>query len=290
MGIFMQHFSQKENMFFHCPANGGDAVARPYAALGPGRRAVAEKGKGAAHEAKSHPGPETGGVPAMTGFANVKACLFDAYGTLFDVHSLVGRVAESLGDKAQTVSSAWRDKQLQYTWLRSLMRAHADFWQVTGAALDYALGLNGIDDAAIHHELMQAYLTLDAYADVAPALDELKRRGFKTAILSNGSPHMLSSAVASAGIGDALDAVLSVEDVGVYKPDPRVYRMAADRFAVEPHQLCFVSANGWDAAGAAHFGLRVAWLNRFGQKPERLPGKPGAVFKGLDALPPLLAA
>jgi 2-haloacid dehalogenase len=226
----------------------------------------------------------------MTEFANVKACVFDAYGTLFDVHSPVGRVAETLGDKAQAVSATWREKQLQYTWLRSLMRAHADFWQVTGEALDYALNLHGIDDAGIHDKLMQAYLTLDAYPDAAPALAELKGRGLKTAILSNGSPRMLEAAVSSAGIGDALDAVLSVEDVGIYKPAPRVYRMAVTAFDVDPYEVCFVSANGWDVAGAAHFGFQVAWLNRFGLAPERLPGKPAAVIEGLDALPSLVSA
>ena len=224
----------------------------------------------------------------MTGFANIRACVFDAYGTLFDVHSPVGRVAEALGDKAHAVSRTWRDKQLQYTWLRSLMRAHIDFWQVTGEALDYALNLHGIDDAASRDELMQAYLTLDAYADVAPTLAKLKAAGLQTAILSNGSPHMLAAAVASAKIGDRLDAVLSVEEVGIYKPDPRVYKMAADRFAVGPRKVCFVSANGWDASAAAHFGFQVAWMNRFGLTPERLPGKLGAVIEGLDALPPLL--
>ena len=224
----------------------------------------------------------------MARFATIKVRLFDAYGTLFDVHSPVGRVAESLGDKAQGVSRAWRDKQLRYTWLRSLMRAHADFWQVTGEALDYALDLHGIEDDTVHDKLMQAYLTLDAYPDAAPALAKLKAAGLSTAILSNGSPRMLAAAIASAGIGDSLDAALSVEDVGVYKPDPRVYQMAVDRFAVGRQEICFVSANGWDASAAAHFGFEVAWLNRIGLDPERLPGKPGAVITGLDELPRLL--
>jgi len=226
----------------------------------------------------------------MDRFATIKACLFDAYGTLFDIHSPVGRAAESLGDKAQAVSQTWRDKQLQYTWLRSLMRAHADFWQVTGEALDYGLDLHGIEDDTIHDKLMQAYLTLDAYPDAAPALAKLKSAGLKTAILSNGSPRMLAAAIASAGIGDSFDAVLSVEDVGVYKPDPRVYQMAVDRFAVGRREICFVSANGWDASGAAHFGFEVAWLNRFALAPERLPGEIGTVIAGLDELPRLLGA
>jgi len=221
-------------------------------------------------------------------FTDVKVCVFDAYGTLFDVHSPVGRTAAVLGDKAPAVSRTWREKQLQYTWLRSLMRIHADFWQVTGEALDFALELHGIDDAVVRDQLMQAYLTLDAYGDVAPALAKLNAAGLKTAILSNGSPKMLAAAVASAGMDGDLDAVLSVEDVGIYKPDPRVYRMAVDRFAVAPREVCFVSTNGWDAAGAAHFGFQVVWMNRFGQISERLPGEPRAVIEALDALPPLL--
>ena len=224
----------------------------------------------------------------MNRFTDVKVCVFDAYGTLFDVHSPVGRTAAVLGDKAPAVSRTWREKQLQYTWLRSLMRIHADFWQVTGEALDFALELHGIDDAVVRDQLMQAYLTLDAYGDVAPALTKLNAAGLKTAILSNGSPKMLAAAVASAGMDGDLDAVLSVEDVGIYKPDPRVYRMAVDRFAVAPREVCFVSTNGWDAAGAAHFGFQVVWMNRFGQISERLPGEPRAVIEALDALPPLL--
>jgi len=179
----------------------------------------------------------------------------------------------------------WRQKQLEYTWLRSLMGAHADFWLVTGDALDYALESHGIDDAALRDRLMQLYLTLDAYADVKPALEQLRAKGLKTGILSNGNPRMLEAAVDSAGIADLLNAVLSIEDAGIYKPDARVYQLAVDRFGVRPDEICFVSTNAWDAAAAAHFGFQVAWMNRFGMARERLPGDLRVEITGLDALP-----
>lgn len=221
-------------------------------------------------------------------FETIEACVFDAYGTLFDVHSAVRRGGAPLGDKAVAVSAVWRQKQLEYTWLRSLMQVHADFWQVTGDGLAYALDASGIDAPDLHAKLMQLYMTLDAYPDVADTLRALKDGGKKTAILSNGTPQMLDAAIDSAGLTDALDAALSVEDVGIYKPDPRVYQLAVDRLATAPARICFVSTNAWDAAGAAHFGFKVAWLNRFGQARERLPGEPSAVIDSLAELPGLL--
>lgn len=225
----------------------------------------------------------------MTVIAGIKACVFDAYGTMFDVHSPVSRVAGELGEKAQAVSQTWRDKQLQYTWLRSLMGAHADFWQVTGDALDFALEVHGVDDRAIRERLMDAYLTLDAYDDTAPCLKALKAAGLATAILSNGSPTMLDAAVTSAGIGGDLDAVLSIEEVGIYKPDARVYQLAVDRLGVAASEICFVSNNPWDASAGAHFGYQVARLNRYGMPADKLPGDFAAVMRGLDELPRLVA-
>jgi 2-haloacid dehalogenase len=225
---------------------------------------------------------------ANPAFADIGACVFDAYGTLFDVHSAVGRGGGALGDKAGPVSALWRQKQLEYTWLRSLMGAYVDFWQVTGEGLDYALAANGVADAELRQRLMDLYLSLDAYPDVPPALDRLRAGGRKTAILSNGAPSMLRAAVETAGLGARLDAVLSVDELRVFKPDPRVYQLAVDRLGVEAGRICFVSTNGWDAAGAAHFGFKVAWLNRFGQQPERLPGTPAAVIETLAGLPGLL--
>ena len=221
-------------------------------------------------------------------FQDIGACVFDAYGTLFDVHSAARRAGDALGEKAAAVSAVWRDKQLQYTWLRSLMGAHADFWQVTGEALDFALASQGIEEPALRARLMELYLSLEAYPDAVPALSKLRAGGKQTAILSNGAPEMLGAAVESAGLDAVLDAALSVEEVGVYKPDSRVYQLAVDRLGVEAGRICFVSTNCWDAHGAARFGFQVAWMNRFGQQDERLPGTPAAVMQGLDELPGLL--
>ena len=200
----------------------------------------------------------------------------------------MGRGGGALGDKAQPVSALWRQKQLEYTWLCSLMKAHVDFWQLTGDGLDYALAANGVDDPALRDRLMDLYLSLDAYPDVEPALEQARAGGKKTAILSNGSPKMLNAAVESAGLKALLDEALSVEDVGIYKPDSRVYQLAVERLGVEAGRICFVSTNGWDAHGSAHFGFKVAWLNRFGQQPENLPGEPSAVITTLAELPGLL--
>ena len=215
-------------------------------------------------------------------FPAVKGVLFDAYGTLFDVHAPVGRVAAELGENAGAISDLWRAKQLQYTWLRSLMGVHADFGQVTADALDYALGRFGVSDAALRERLLGLYLTLDAYPDAKSALRRLKDHGVVTGILSNGSPKMLDSAVASAGLGELLDHVLSVEPVGVYKPDPRVYLLGEQHLRVPREEIGFVSANGWDAAGAAQYGFNVIHLNRFGQPREVLPAGPTLVLKNLD--------
>jgi 2-haloacid dehalogenase len=221
-------------------------------------------------------------------FTAVKACVFDAYGTLFDVHSAVRRGGAALGDKAEAVSDLWRQKQLEYTWLRSLMGAHADFWQVTSESLDFALSACGVKDQTLHDSLMQLYLRLDAYQEVGATLADLKRHGLTTAILSNGNPSMLEAAVQSAGLTSLLDARLSVEEVGIYKPDDRVYQLALDRLGVRREEVCFLSSNCWDAKGAAHFGFKVAWINRFKREPDRLPGDFAATIHKLDELPPLL--
>lgn len=220
--------------------------------------------------------------------SGIRACVFDAYGTLFDVHSAAARCRDELGNTAGPLSETWRQKQLQYTWLRSLMNAHVDFWRVTGDALDFAMASVGLDDPGIRKRLMDLYLSLDSYPEVPGVLRRLKASGMVTAILSNGDPTMLDAAVKSAGLDDHLDHVLSIEEVGIYKPDPRVYRLAVDRLGVQPAEICFMSSNGWDAYGASHFGFRVAWCNRFGQPPERLPGNPDSEIEDLASLPALL--
>ena len=222
------------------------------------------------------------------GWRGIRACVFDAYGTLFDVHAPAARLRDRLGARADTLSAVWRTKQLEYTWLRSLMRRHADFWQVTGEALDFALEDTGLTEGVDREGLLQQYMTLAAYPDAAPALDRLRGAGLKTAILSNGEPKMLAAATGSARLDSRLDAVLSIEEAGVYKPDPATYRIAVERLDLTAGDICFVSTNAWDAAGAANFGFRVAWMNRFGRTAERLPAHPHAVIGGLDELPPLL--
>jgi len=225
-----------------------------------------------------------------TDLSDIGACVFDAYGTLFDVHSAVGALRPRLEPKADAVSAAWRDKQVQYTWLRSLMGRHEDFWQVTGEALDYALEQQGVDDGELREALLQAYLKLSPYPEVPATLAALREQGLKLAILSNGSPAMLEAAVNNAALGKAFDAVLSVESVGIYKPDPRVYQLAVDELGVARERIAFMSSNAWDAAGAASFGFRVVWVNRFGQPRERLPGEPAAQLTDLAGLPALLGA
>jgi 2-haloacid dehalogenase len=219
----------------------------------------------------------------------IRACVFDAYGTLFDVHSAVGRLRPQIGTHADALSQLWRTKQLEYSWLRALMGRHADFWQVTGEALDYALARAEVD-ASVREPLMQAYLTLEAYPEVGDVLRRLRAAGLKLAILSNGEPAMLAAAVENAGIGTLLDAVISVEEAGVYKPDPRVYRLAVDRLAVRADQIAFQSSNAWDVNGAACFGLRPVWINRFGAPAERLPGDAEHELRDLSGLPGLLGA
>jgi 2-haloacid dehalogenase len=219
--------------------------------------------------------------------AGIEACVFDAYGTLFDVHSAVGRLRARVGEQADALSQLWRAKQLEYTWLRALMGRHADFWQVTGDALDYALARTGVEPA-MREPLMHAYLALDAYPEVPDVLRRLRHAGPKAAILSNGEPSMLAAAARSAGIDGLLDAILSVEDVGIFKPHPKVYQLAVDRLAVRPDQVAFQSSNAWDVSGAAAFGLRAVWINRLGMPPERLPGAAEHELRDLSELPALL--
>lgn len=214
--------------------------------------------------------------------SSIRAVLFDAYGTLFNVHGPVAKMAAELGEAADAISDLWRMKQLQYTWLRSLMGAHADFEAVTADALDYALAQHHVTDRTIRDRLLGLYLTLDAYPDAISALTTLRGKGIVTAILSNGSPKMLQSAVSSAGLTDLLDHVLSVESVGIYKPHPRVYRFGEQQVGCSGQAVGFVSANGWDAAGAAYYGFKVVHLNRFDQPPEKLPAGPALVLKSLD--------
>ncbi len=218
----------------------------------------------------------------------IRACVFDAYGTLFDVHSAVGRHRAALGEHAERVSGLWRSKQLEYTWLRSLMGKYVDFSTVTADALDYALDTCGVTDESLRDRLLLAYLSLDCYPEVPGVLRSLGEMGVSCSILSNGSPSMLDAAVRSSGLTEFFEAVLSVHDLAVYKPDPRVYQLACDRHRVSADEIMFMSSNAWDAAGARAFGFQVAWVNRFGQRPERLGFPASHELGDLSALPGLL--
>jgi 2-haloacid dehalogenase len=220
----------------------------------------------------------------------VKACVFDAYGTLFDFASAAQRCHEALGDRASQLTALWREKQLQYTWLRAVQDRHADFWQVTGDALDFALETLGLADPALRRRLMDLYLALDVFPEVPDVLRRLKAAGLQTAILSNGSPAMLDAAVKNARLAGLLDAVLSVEAAGVYKPHPKVYQLAVHRLGVPAGAIAFQSSNAWDAYAASAFGMKVVWCNRYGQRRERLPGAPDREVKSLAELPALVGA
>ena len=220
---------------------------------------------------------------------NIDACVFDAYGTLFDFNSAASAARDELGEDWQRLSDLWRLKQLQYTWLRGLAQHHADFRQVTGDALDFALASLKIERPGLRDRLMDLYLRLTTYPEVPAMLRELKERGMKLAILSNGTPPMLAAVVRNSGLEDVFDAVLSVEEVGVYKPHPSVYRLAAERLQIAPARICFLSSNGWDAYSAKAFGFRVIWCNRFGQAAERIPDTPDGEIADLSVLPAMVS-
>lgn len=215
----------------------------------------------------------------------VAACVFDAYGTLLDFNSALAAETAALGASADELSGLWRRKQLEYTWLRSLMRRHADFAEVTAEALDFSLEALGLAEPERRGRLLAAYRRLSPYPEVPAMLQTLKAHGMRTAILSNGSPAMLEEGVAAAGIAGLLDRVLSVEEVGIYKPAPEVYHLATARLGLAAPEIAFFSANGWDVHGAASFGFRTVWVNRTGMPDERLPGAAATTFRSLAELP-----
>ena len=225
----------------------------------------------------------------------ITTAVFDAYGTLFDVAAAARQAAAepafpALADSWADLAAHWRLKQLQYSWLRAVTGAHTDFWTVTQNGLDWALEATGLDgDAALRERLLALYWELGAYPEVPEMLAALKRNGLNTAILSNGSPDMLDGAVQSAGVAGVLDAVLSVESVGVFKPDSRVYDLVGAHFGCAREEVLFVSSNGWDAAAAAGYGFATAWVNRAGEPVDRLPWRPDTILSDLTTIPDLAA-
>ncbi|OLS50896.1 haloacid dehalogenase type II [Rhodovulum sulfidophilum] len=226
----------------------------------------------------------------------ITTCIFDAYGTLFDVSAAARRAAAEpdhacLAGHWAEFAVTWREKQLDYTWLRAITGAHADFRQVTGEALDWALEAHGLaGEAGLRARLMALYRDLDAYPEAPAMLGALRRAGKATAILSNGSPGMLADAVAAAGMDGLFDDLLSVETVGIYKPHPSVYDLVGQHFGCDRSEVLFVSSNGWDAAAAAGYGFVTAWVDRNRAPVERLPWRPAHVLHDLAEIPSLVEA
>ena len=223
--------------------------------------------------------------------SEIRAVVFDAYGTLLDVHAAMARHADRLPPDWERISAEWRAKQLEYTWVRTLTGPshHRDFWTLTQDALTFVAARHGITDPAVLRLLLDAYRVLPAYPDAAPTLEALRAQGLQTAILSNADPGMLADALSAARLKPLLDAVLSVEDVGVFKPDVAVYEQMVDWCGLPVEQIAFVSSNAWDAQAAAAFGARVFWCNRTGQPDEYGLHAAATVIHGLAAVPRQLA-
>lgn len=225
----------------------------------------------------------------------ITTCVFDAYGTLFDVAAAAREAAAEPGREAfaahwPAIAKTWRLKQLQYTWLRATAGVHQDFWTVTQDGLDFALEEQGLDDADLRARLLQLYWELSAYPEVPAMLAALKAKGMNTAILSNGTPDMLDGAVSAAGIGDVLDVSLSVQSMGVFKPDRRIYGLVGEYFGCSSREVLFVSSNCWDACAGAGYGFRSAWANRAGEPLDRLPWRPTHIVSDLTSIPDIASA
>lgn len=212
------------------------------------------------------------------------AYVFDAYGTLFDVHAAMRRHAGEIGPDFQYMSEIWRAKQLEYSWVRSLSGSYRDFWTLTEEALDFSLARFRRNDPALRNRLLEAYRNLDCYREVPTVLKTLKASGARIAILSNGTPDMLRSAVTSSALDDFIDDIFSVDEIRHYKPDPKVYDLVATKWRVYPDAISFQSSNRWDIAGAAKFGFRTVWINRIGQPDEYDDMKPELILPDLQGL------
>ena len=214
----------------------------------------------------------------------IKACVFDAYGTLFDVNAACRELSKEVGDNWEKLASLWRLRQVEYTWLRNSMEEYIDFWQITSDALDYAMETLGIENNELKEELLNLYLKLEAYPEVNDLLKKLKQRGLMTGILSNGSMKMLNSAVDNANIREYLDEILSVEECKIYKPSSKVYDLVKIKMQISKENVLFFSSNAWDMHAASNYGFKTIWVNRFNAKLERLPGKPIYIVNSLEKI------
>ena len=214
---------------------------------------------------------------------NVKAIIFDAYGTLFDVNSAAEKCKDKIGDKWEGFANYWRTTQLEYTWLRSLMKRHKDFWQITEDSLDKSMNAFNIDKS-MRNELLDLYKTLNTFPEVKDVLNKLKEKNYKLAILSNGTPSLLNELVKSNNIENIFDDIFSIEDVGVYKPDSRVYDIPTKKYKLQKNEVAFLSANTWDVSGGGNYGYNAIWVNRNNNIFDNLDYKAKNEVKNLNHL------
>ena len=214
---------------------------------------------------------------------NIKAFVFDAYGTLFDVNSAAAKCKKKLGGKWESFANSWRTTQLEYTWLRSLMKKHKNFWEITEDSLDHTMETYKIKKE-MRNELLDLYKKLNPYSEVLECLKGIKDKKIKMAILSNGTPDLLKELVKSNNIQDYFDDIFSIESVGIYKPDSRVYEMPIKKYNCKPENICFMSSNTWDVSGGGIFGYNAVWVNRFNKVFDKLSYKPKFVINNLKEL------
>jgi len=214
---------------------------------------------------------------------NIEACVFDAYGTLFDVNSAAAKCKKKLGNRWESFANAWRTTQLEYTWLRSLMKRHKNFWEITEDSLDHTMETFKIKQG-MRNELLNLYKELSPYPEVKECLEGIKSKKIKMAILSNGTPDLLKGLVESNNIQNYFDDILSIETVGIYKPDSKVYDMPIKKYDCKPENICFMSSNTWDVSGGGVFGFNAVWVNRFDKVFDKLSYKPKFVIKNLKEL------
>ena len=214
---------------------------------------------------------------------NIKAIIFDAYGTLFDVNSAAEKCKYKIGDKWEAFANYWRTTQLEYTWLRSLMKRHKDFWQITEDSLDKSMSVFKIDNL-MRNELLDLYKILSPFEEVPKVLKSLKEKNFKLAILSNGTPSLLNELVRSNNLNNLFDDIFSIEEVGVFKPDSKVYDMPVKKYKIEKNEITFLSANTWDVSGGGNYGYNSIWVNRNNNIFDKLDYSPQNEIKNLNGL------